>query len=512
MWIWAREKRYSTRVIFTSNGPVQGNVGYSRDRQVFWQFLGIPFAKAPVGDLKFAPPQPASSWESTKQVIRYPPKCAQYDGMITLRITGQLDCLYLNVFVGNPGDGLMTVKKPVLVYIHGGGFFCSGANDFHPDYFMDHDVVLVVINYRLGPYGFLNLGDDESPKNVGLLDQTMALKWVQTNIARFSGDPERVTLFGQSAGAVSTHLHILSPLSRGLFHKAFMHSGHAISPWAFSQRPEVSAKIYGEKIGCLNETGNLMDCFKRKKWRDLVKEQHTMLEPLEPVHMFLPSVDGHFTTTWPVQHIKNESIPKIPIMIGVNPGEGSIRSGRFEAMPELIPELDEKWGQVVSNMLILDKPIKPEYAVNLREKYFHQKPFSENKPEFVKNLTALLTLAGFLNPTHRTAIAHAKNGAPVHLFVFNYTSEVFPAAYSCYRSVHLHDWLPANLRLLKEITIDWLSEHVFGGKGSRKYGVSHGDDLLQMWNLRGMSKWLSGPDKKFSKAFIQSVVDFAADK
>lgn len=109
----------------------------------------------------------------------------------------------------------MSEVLPVLVYIHGGAFAFSSGNDYGPKYFMDQNVILVTFNYRLGALGFLNVGDDAYPGNLGMKDQVMALRWIRDNIYAFGGDPNRVTIFGDSSGSASVSYHILSPMSRG---------------------------------------------------------------------------------------------------------------------------------------------------------------------------------------------------------------------------------------------------------------------------------------------------------
>ena len=134
------------------------------------------------------------------------------------------------------------------------------AEMFRPEYFMDEDVVLVQIHYRLGAFGFLNVNDDIQG-NMGLKDQVLALQWVKENVAAFGGDPNHVTLMGESAGGASIHMHMLSPLSKGLFHKAITMSGTALNNWAFNPKPKEQAKLVGARLGCpTNCTKALVDC------------------------------------------------------------------------------------------------------------------------------------------------------------------------------------------------------------------------------------------------------------
>ena len=163
------------------------------------------------------------------------PECIQADVIITGRVSGSEDCLYLNVFTpwmtqmqlrerrrgirqSQAADSLPAQREllPVLVFIHGGFFMSGSANTYRAKYFMDQDVVLVTINYRLGAFGFLNIGGESGIRgNMGMKDQTMALRWIQRNIHKFGGDPKRVTIFGESVGGASVQYHMISPLSKG---------------------------------------------------------------------------------------------------------------------------------------------------------------------------------------------------------------------------------------------------------------------------------------------------------
>ncbi|KAJ4450567.1 hypothetical protein ANN_01994 [Periplaneta americana] len=147
-----------------------------------------------------------------------------------------------------------SVDKPkaVMVWIHGGGFYMGSGNTRinGPEYLMTGDVVLVTFNYRLGALGFLSTEDGQTCSNCGLKDQAVALRWVQRNIAQFGGDPHNVTIFGVSAGGGSVHFHLLSPMSRGLFHRAIAMSGVALNPWALVEAPRDRAFRLGAVLGC----------------------------------------------------------------------------------------------------------------------------------------------------------------------------------------------------------------------------------------------------------------------
>ncbi|NXC46620.1 SASB hydrolase, partial [Penelope pileata] len=197
-------------------------------------FLGIPFAKAPVGSLRFSPPIPPDPWNDLRHATFYPPLCPQDLDMLKkaeknfkekhIQFQTSEDCLYLNVY--SPAGSDKKDKLPVMVWIHGGNFVFGGASRYDGSALSAYEnIVVVLIQYRLGLLGFFNTGDEHALGNWAFLDQVAALWWIQENIENFGGDPGSVTLFGISAGSCCVFAHVLSPLSKGLFHKAISESG-----------------------------------------------------------------------------------------------------------------------------------------------------------------------------------------------------------------------------------------------------------------------------------------------
>ncbi|XP_057325394.1 esterase FE4-like isoform X1 [Microplitis mediator] len=217
-------------IVKVNEGKLRGIKDLNYNGVNFYAFRGIPYAKPPIGALRFKDPEPLEPWSGTKDATQYASKCAQIN-WFSRKIMGTDDCLYLNVYTTelNPKN-----LKAVMILIHGGNFsFGSGDDDINgPDFIVEKDVILVAINYRVGILGFLNLDDEQAPGNQGLKDQVMALKWVKRNIIKFGGDPDNVTIFGYSAGSASVHYLTLSPLAQGLFHKAILQSGVATNSWA----------------------------------------------------------------------------------------------------------------------------------------------------------------------------------------------------------------------------------------------------------------------------------------
>ena len=201
-------------------------------------YKGIPYAAPPVGDLRWKPPQPAKSWDDVREAHQFSPVCPQPGPQGTAQAEEQSeDCLYLNIWTGaaSPEE-----RRPVMLWIHGGTLI-SGSGS-RPTYdgtaLAGKGAVLASINYRLGPLGYLAHPDlsaeseHGSSGNYGLLDQIAALQWVQRNIASFGGDPDRITIFGESAGSWSVCYLVATPLAKGLFHQAIGESGGAFSPMA----------------------------------------------------------------------------------------------------------------------------------------------------------------------------------------------------------------------------------------------------------------------------------------
>jgi len=213
-----------------TGGAVEGEPSGATTR-----YLGIPFAAPPVGELRWRAPQPVLPWNGVKQARSFSPACAQTAAWITLPKSE--DCLYLNVWTPAQSG-----KLPVIVWIHGGGYY--GGTAAQPLYdganLAGHGAVVVTINYRLGIWGFFAHPEltaespDHASGNQGILDQIAALRWVKDNIAAFGGDPSRVTIMGESAGAISVAILTVSPLAKGLFQRAIAESGSDI----FDTQPE----------------------------------------------------------------------------------------------------------------------------------------------------------------------------------------------------------------------------------------------------------------------------------
>jgi para-nitrobenzyl esterase len=252
-------------IVRTDDGLVRGVSAAGVD-----SFLGIPYAAPPTGDLRWRPPRPAEGWRGVRDATAFGPSCPQAPSPFAPPGPFSEDCLYLNVYA--PASRGSFGGRPVLVWIHGGGLVQDAARDYDGTKLAADGAVVVTINYRLGALGFLAhpalaARPGGSAGNYGLMDQQAALRWVRANIARFGGDPDNVTIAGQSAGGLSVLAQLVSPGARGLFQRAIVQSG----AFALNQQPLATAEAAGEKfataVGCPDQSAA---CLRHVPASDLV--------------------------------------------------------------------------------------------------------------------------------------------------------------------------------------------------------------------------------------------------
>jgi len=303
----------------TSEGPVEGV-----SKNGVTQFLGIPYAKPPVGDLRWMPPQPAAKWMAVRDAMKFGPTCAQVTtlGPFAGPPNSNEDCLYLNVFTPD-----LKGKLPVLVWIHGGGYFDGASNDYDPTKLVTKGrLVVVTLNYRLNLFGFLAhpaLDAEGHPGgNYGILDMQAALKWVQRNIAAFGGDPNNVTLGGQSAGAGATTANVLSPGAKGLFHRAIFQSG-GYTPFVPKSIAEEKGKKFAAAAGC--DSGDIAKCLRALPAAKIEALAGTASET--GPFITNPMVDGTVIPQQEIDLIRAGAFNKMPIMMGTTHDEGNFNAG-----------------------------------------------------------------------------------------------------------------------------------------------------------------------------------------
>ncbi|MBE1488599.1 carboxylesterase/lipase family protein [Plantactinospora soyae] len=312
----AAETRSGPAVVRTDRGTVRGTV--AGDHR---SFQGIPYAAPPVGELRWQPPRPAARWTGIRDAGRPGPACAQLRGLPMDQPSESEDCLYLNVTTpaARPGRQL-----PVMVWLHG-GHFLFGQGDVYGGRSLATrgDVVVVTVNYRLGPLGFLaHPALDAGPGrptsgNVGLEDQQAALRWVRDNAAAFGGDSGNVTLFGQSGGATSVCTHLAAPASGGLFHRAIIQSNSCATPLQTRQAAEAQATALVEKLGCVTHPRGTAGCLREKSAADLVAAAGFP----GPEHDPGPSAGGTVLPVDPARALATGGFHRVPVLTGTTHDE-----------------------------------------------------------------------------------------------------------------------------------------------------------------------------------------------
>ncbi|KAM9853496.1 cholinesterase-like [Aulostomus maculatus] len=329
-------------LINTKSGKVQGKLlsvvgGDTR------AFLGIPYGKPPVGQLRFRAPEPAERWDGVKDATKFSSSCYQLPDTVFPGFQGaemwnpntplSEDCLYLNVWSPRLNQTQLQASSlaPVLVWIYGGGFMDGTSSlDIYDGRFLSRSegVVVVSMNYRVGALGFLSLPDNHEIRgNAGLLDQRLALRWVANNIAAFGGDPSKVTLFGESAGAASVGFHLLSPGSHDLFQKAVMQSGSPNAPWATISRTDAWERsvMLATLLGCpTSHPARLETCLQKADPGKITSKQYDVFTtPRFLALSFGPLVDGDFLPDKPEVLLQTSKLPKKDLLLGLNKDEGT---------------------------------------------------------------------------------------------------------------------------------------------------------------------------------------------
>ncbi|KOB73252.1 Carboxyl/cholinesterase 5BL [Operophtera brumata] len=309
-------------VVTVEQGQLQGRVANTPSGKGYYSFQGIPYAKPPLGSLRFKAPQPIEPWDGVRDATSEGNVSAQIDPIFAKQYVGDENCLFLNVYTPSIDGAFL----PVMVYIHGGAFkYGSGNTDMYgPDYLVEKDVVVVTINYRLGVLGFLSLDTPEVPGNAGMKDVMLALRWVKENIQNFGGNSGNLTVFGESAGGSASSLVTASPMSKDLINRAIIQSGTALFDWSFQKKPVENARNLAKSLGCEGESvEEILDFLSATSAKEIV-EAHERMESLDDLNpnAFVLVVEKEFLG---VDAVINEPfinlltsgrVAHVPIMIG----------------------------------------------------------------------------------------------------------------------------------------------------------------------------------------------------
>jgi len=436
-------------------GAISGQAGRG-----FVRFLGIPFAAPPVGQLRFGRPKPHPEWKGTFEAHRFGPVAPQlpqpFGGLDQLLGTtrgprwDEGRCLTLNVWT--PGaDGK---ARPVMVWIHGGGFNAGASSTPWYDgsrFATDCDVVLVSINYRLGSLGFCYLGelgvqDAASSGCLGILDQVEALRWVRNNIASFGGDPQNVTVFGESAGAMSVATLLGLKEAKGLFHKAILQSGAAANLHTRS-RAALLAKELLELLG-LKPGPELSDSLRKVPTSAILEAQGSLAGRHRREGLtFQPVVDGTTLSKPPLASIAQGAAADVPILIGTNLEEWKLFSvadprAATMSLKELEARLAALWVPYPGAATDLDpgrgtswlgEPPFPPDPRRIIEAYDQTLPGASPKAYWEAAMTDLV----FRIPAIRLAEAHSQGGGRSFMYLFTWRSTSFEGALGSCHAVEI---------------------------------------------------------------------------
>nr|XP_022905796.1 juvenile hormone esterase-like [Onthophagus taurus] len=398
------------------DGILRGAIKNDRFGNEFFSFQSIPYAKPPIGNLRFKDPIPNDPWDGIKDATSDLPFCYQFDE----NLIGEEDCLYLNVYT----PSLNATNLPVMVFIHGGSFITgSGRQDYYsPEFLIPENVLLVTLNYRLNIFGFFSL-DDLNFGNAGLKDQRLALEWVQKNIKYFGGDPDKVTIFGQSAGGACVHLHVLSPQSKGLFSNAIMQSGVATSPWLVGV-PN-NGKLLAEVLQISTDDVSNMLLTLQLLPAATIFGAFQLLSINNPMRwggFHVPIVEKQtngtaFLIDEPLNLIKEGNYNKVPLLIGYTDAEGIYFEQFLRNLTGQITPLTDFFAFVPDELGI--SPGTPE-ALELGEELRRFYEGDESPPDNLQPFIDIYRDTWFALPGRKAALEHAKtNENPIYFYRFS---------------------------------------------------------------------------------------------
>ncbi|XP_056638299.1 juvenile hormone esterase-like [Diorhabda sublineata] len=447
----------SELLINTPLGQIKGSVIHSRLGKQIFSFRGIRYAKPPINELRFKPPVRVEKWEGLLDATKDGPLCPQPS---TEPVSE--DCLSLNVYTTKlPTEGEKP-KRPVIVYIPPGGFYSLGGSSAWagPNYLLDEEVVLVTITFRVGTLGFLSLGDKEAPGNNGLKDQVEALNWVKQNIEAFGGDPNSVTLLGYGTGAWSVVLHMVSPMSQGLFHKAAALSGSPTGAWPLPTNQLELAKKQARLVGCPDDTAaNIIKCLRTKPYNELGESLPKFKEfGTDPILIWSPVIEQdfgqpRFLPAHPIQLITNGQFRKIPFITGQTKDEFSNIAFNVIHNQTLTKHMNEEFEKIAPIAFLYERETDFSKTVSktLKTYYLNDKPVDNTQ---LAKLTQLYSdaLTGFGVNRAVKLFAEYSNSS-VYYYQFNYQGR-----YSHFYTPESNNTVP--------------------------YGIVHHDDLIYLFYIK----------------------------
>ncbi|XP_058066385.1 juvenile hormone esterase-like [Anopheles bellator] len=480
------------------DGCLRGTWMQDTTQRPFAAYFGIPYARPPVGQLRFTNPQPSGPWNGTFDASNPVGPCIQKVTPGTA-IIGSEDCLYLNVYAP-PRDYFDDAGRlPVMVYIHGGAFSFGSAHPSlrDPSRIMGTRKVLVVtFQYRLGVMGFLATGDTAASGNFGMKDQVLALRWVQRNIRPFGGDPRRVTIFGDSSAGASVQYHMISPLSRGLFQRAISMSGIALASWSVPyDDPLALAQAQAKAVGIGDAdritTSKLIARLREVKAETLVLNIDQLKQwDIKPLTLYRPTVEpkhtvrSAFLTEDPRVLWKRGEYTSVPWLTGTLPTDGSIATQAAYRSPALLEQFNSLFVELLRLFLRIPA-INDAMLGNLKRRYFNDTASGVwNTIDNYPDSTTMVTDALFLYPMACSIMQHLVNGKPHPTSVYSFQ---FQGRYSM---------------------------AILNATVTKGYGLTHGDELIYLFRMPLLFPDfpVGSPEAVMSQQWVKYVVDFATTR
>jgi len=473
----------------TRSGAIKGKL-INGDGFSHYQFLGIPYAKPPVGSLRFRPPVPVRPWTKTLEADKKGPECYQQNDLLPDENAAYSeDCLHLNIYT----EDMNHTAKPVMVWIHGGGFILGSGNKYAPlPGLLKEGVIVVTINYRLASLGFLTFGNDVVSGNMGLKDQALAIQWVKQNIRSFGGNPNKITIFGESAGGVSVHAHVLSPWNFGQIQGAIAHSGTMLlynHIKSFGEREEIFAKDAATKLGCDEDLNQrTLDCMQGMNIEDIMKMLKNEITDgflnNKLVYEWRPVIDNYASNPFlpldPLEAMQTGVFNQIPFMSGTVKNDGAIILPTFALTGKTTKEVKENWGSLGPAMMYSSPNHKvteeDSLFANITMKYYNH-PQGDSALEQDQPLLDILSDSVFISPDQKTVQMMSKHSQ--HVFNYYLTQQTDKS------------FIGPVLQLGPE------------------YSPMHGDDLIFLLENYGQKLKFSEEESALSKLMIKYWTNFA---
>ncbi|OWA49932.1 Acetylcholinesterase [Hypsibius exemplaris] len=435
---WARDPL----LVKTSKGLVRGFTSMSAHGKQADAFFGIPFAQPPVDDLRFKRPLPNEPWEGVFNATKPPNSCYQaldttfgdFVGSNMWNANTELseDCLYLNVWIPRPRP----TNAAVMIWFYGGGFYSGSMTlDIYDGSTLatEENVIVVAFQYRVGSLGFLYLGTEDAPGNAAMYDQIEAMRWVRENIRAFGGNPQNITIFGESAGATSISLHTLSPVSMNLFNQAILSSGSATCPWA-ALTAEVAlnrAVKLTKRLQCLHAGETLaknmpeiVKCLRKVPANEIVDKELVTDGFMD--FPFVPVIDGEFLPARPDSILKSGGFKRSNIMMGSVSEEGTFWVlYHFEQLLGLKNQVHMSHDELITSL----ENVFSNFSRVAMDAIIFQYTDWVHPNDPINNVDLLEKAVGdyfFTCNVNEMAWSYAQAGQNIHMYTFNHQSSNLP--------------------------------------------------------------------------------------